>query len=174
MRAFVDETKQNGLLVVSTVAEARHLKKARQELQEKRAKGQRRIHFTKESDPRRRSICSTLCELEVTVTVYDATRIKSAVEARAACLTAAVEDLAEVGAQRITIEQDDSLVASDRRVLYTAVRKFDVADTLVYEHLQPHMEPLLWVSDAVAWCVMKGGEWRPRVDPIITDVRKLV
>lgn len=174
MRAFVDETKQNGLLVVSTVVEARHLKKARQELQEKRAKGQRRIHFTKESDPRRRSICSTLCELEVDVTVYDATRIKSAVEARAACLTAAVEDLAEVGAQRITIEQDDSLVASDRRVLYTAVRKFGVADTLAYEHLQPHKEPLLWVSDAVAWCVMKGGDWRHRVDPIITGVRKLV
>ncbi|MEU7634364.1 hypothetical protein AB0C34_31075 [Nocardia sp. NPDC049220] len=173
MHAFVDETKQNGLLVVSTVVEVRHLKQARKQLREQRAKGQNRIHFKKESDSRRRSICSALCALEVKVAVYDAVRIRNTVDARAACLTAAVEDLAELGARRLTIEQDDSLVASDRKVLYAAVRKFGVADILAYEHLRPNEEPLLWVSDAVAWCVAKGGDWRNRVDPVITGVRKL-
>lgn len=173
MHAFVDETKQNGLLVVSTVVEVRHLKEARQQLREQRVKGQSRIHFKKESDSRRRSICSALCELAVEVTVYDATRIKGAIDARAACLTAAVEDLAGLGVQRLTIEQDDSLVTSDRQVLYTAVRKFSVEDSMVYEHMRPNEEPLLWVSDAVAWCVAKGGNWRDRVNPIIVGVRKL-
>ncbi|MBF6278060.1 hypothetical protein [Nocardia nova] len=173
MHAFVDETKQNGLLVVSTVVEVRHLKETRKQLRERRVRGQNRIHFKKESDPRRRSICSALCDLEVTVAVYDATRIRNPLDARAACLTAAVEDLADLGARRLTIEQDDSLVTSDRKVLYQAVRKFGVADTLAYEHMRPNDEPLLWVSDAVAWCVAKGGDWRNRVNPIITSVRKL-
>ncbi len=173
MHAFVDETKQNGLLIVSTVVEVRHLKEARKQLRERRARGQNRIHFKKESDPRRRSICSTLCDLQVQAAVYDATRNRNPLEARAACLTAAVEDLAEQGAQRLTIEQDDSLVTSDRKVLYQAVRKFEVAETLTYEHTQPNDEPMLWVSDAIAWWVAKGGDWRDRVNPIITSVRKL-
>ncbi|MEU4345368.1 hypothetical protein AB0H00_29645 [Nocardia sp. NPDC023852] len=160
-------------MVVSTVVEVRHLKEARKQLRDRRVKGQNRIHFKKESNSRRRSICSALCELEINVVVYDATRTRSAVDARATCLTAVVEDLAELGARRLTIEQDDSLVASDRKVLYTAVRKFGVAETLAYEHMRPNEEPLLWVSDAVAWCVAKGGDWRNRVNPIITNVRKL-
>ncbi|MEV6340944.1 hypothetical protein AB0M12_40270 [Nocardia vinacea] len=173
MHAFVDETKQNGLLIVSTLAEVRHIQQSRKVLQAQRAKGQNRIHFKKEDDSRRRAICSTLCTLEVQVTVYDATGIRDAAEARTGCLTAIVEDLAAVGGRRLTIEQDDSLVHSDRRTLYAAVRKFDVADTLAYEHMRPNQEPLLWVSDAVAWCVAKGGDWRRRVDPLITQVRKL-
>lgn len=173
MHAFVDETKQNGLLIVSTLAEVRHIQQARKVLQAQRAKGQNRIHFKKEDDSRRRAICSALCTLEVQVRVYDATSIRNAVEARTSCLTALVEDLAAVGGRRLTIEQDDSLVASDRRTLYSAVRKFDIADALTYDHMRPNQEPLLWVSDAVAWCVAKGGDWRRRVDPLITTVRKL-
>ncbi|MEC3920292.1 hypothetical protein [Nocardia sp. CDC160] len=173
MHAFVDETKQHGLLIVSTLTEVCHLQQARKVLQSKRLPGQNRIHFKTERDSRRHEICSALCALKVRVMVYDATAIKDAVEARTDCLTAVVEDLAALGGRRLTIEQDDSLVQADRRTFYNAVRKFDVAATLEYEHRRPNQEPLLWVSDAVAWCVAKGGDWRRRVDPLITQVRKL-
>ncbi|MFD9614703.1 hypothetical protein ACFWWS_35595 [Streptomyces sp. NPDC059083] len=173
MHAFVDETKQNGLLIAATFAEPRHVQQASKVLQAKRMPGQNRIHFKTEKDARRREICSTLCTMDVQVRVYDATGIRSAREARTSCLTAVVEDLAFHGGGRLTIEQDDSLTDSDRRTLYSAVRKFGVADTLSYQHVRPNQQPLLWVSDAVAWCFAKGGDWRRRVTPLIAEVRTL-
>lgn len=43
------------------------------------------------------------------------------------------------------------------------------SSSLVYEHLRPHEEPLLWVSDAAAWAVGASREWRKRVSRIIYD-----
>ena len=40
-------------------------------------------------------------------------------------------------------------------------------------HLSPYEEPLLWVSDAVAWAVGAGGDWRRRVEPMIDEVVRL-
>ena len=119
--------------------------------------------------PRRRKICSAICDLELTVAVYDTTSIRDPRKGRQAALDAVVLDLSKLGATRLTIEQDDSLVAADRAYLYDAVRRHRAPD-LVYHHCRPQEEPLLWVSDAVVWCYAKGGEWRRRVQPIIGSV----
>jgi hypothetical protein len=37
----------------------------------------------------------------------------------------------------------------------------------------PDEEPLLWVSDAVAWAMGAGGDWRRRVEPMIDEVVRL-
>ncbi len=71
------------------------------------------------------------------------------------------------------IEQDDSLVRSDQVTLYRAVRRNGVESSLVYEHMSPRMEPLLWIPDAVAWCWAKGGVWKERVLPLVDEVRTL-
>lgn len=42
-----------------------------------------------------------------------------------------------------------------------------------YVHLKRHEEPLLWVSDAVAWCHQKGGPWIARAAPLVAEVRTL-
>lgn len=172
MQGFVDESKVRGLVVACTVAEPRALSDSRKALHALRANGQRRIHFTKESDPRRRKICSAICDLELTVAVYDTTSIRDPRKGRQAALDAVVLDLSKLGATRLTIEQDDSLVAADRAYLYDAVRRHRTPD-LVYHHCRPQEEPLLWVSDAVVWCYAKGGEWRRRVEPIIGSVRSV-
>ncbi|WP_249357758.1 hypothetical protein [Nocardia cyriacigeorgica] len=174
MQAFVDETKQNGFLIAATFAEGARIDPARKAMRQLLAGGQSRIHFKKESDPRRRAICSAICELDIQIAVYDATQIRNAASARTACLHAVVEDLAACGGTRLVLETDDSLIDSDKRVLYQAVRKLDVADSLTYHHMRPSAEPILWISDAAAWCVAKGGPWRRRVDPVIDSVRKLV
>jgi hypothetical protein len=31
--------------------------------------------------------------------------------------------------------------------------------------LAPHLDPLLWIPDAIAWSWAKGGEWRQLVAP---------
>ena len=38
----------------------------------------------------------------------------------------------------------------------------------VYDHRSSTSEPLLWAVDAVVWAVGAGGDWRRRVDPIVT------
>jgi hypothetical protein len=38
-----------------------------------------------------------------------------------------------------------------------------------WDHRKRHEEPLLWVADAVAWCVNRGGDWERMVRPIIVE-----
>jgi len=83
---------------------------------------------------------------------YDATAIRDHKQARAECLRHIIGDLAGAGAQRLVIEQDDSLLKHDQAVLYAAVRRAEVAGSLIYEHLPARSEPLLWIADAAAWC----------------------
>jgi len=61
----------------------------------------------------------------VDVTVCDAARrYLTELAARAGCLAALVEDLVAAGGGiRLVIEQDDSLVCSDRHELYRLVRR---------------------------------------------------
>jgi len=53
---FVDETKDRGYLIAASVVLPRDLQPARAALRALLLPGQRRIHFTKEKDPRRRAI----------------------------------------------------------------------------------------------------------------------
>ena len=168
MIGFVDESKARGLLVACTVANPGDVVAARRVLNGLRMKGQRRLHFKSESDSRRRSICSSLVTLPITVRIYQ-TKGKADRSSRALALDAVVRDLAAVQGTRLVIERDDSLVQSDRAALFQSVRAHSVPD-LRYEHPSAHEEPMLWVSDAVAWCYAKGGPWRSRVDPIIEGV----
>jgi len=34
-------------------------------------------------------------------------------------------------------------------------------------HLRASQEPLLWVSDGIAWCLQRGGPWASAVAPLI-------
>ncbi|MCS3789963.1 hypothetical protein HNP11_004161 [Tsukamurella ocularis] len=168
MHAYVDETKAAGLLVVSTVVRPADASAARKALTELRMKGQSRIHFTKESPSRRRLILSTLETLAVEAVVYDASHIRDQREARRCALGAVVRDLAVVQAQRLVIELDDSLAEADRRTLFAATREHGIPG-LSYEHVRPTAEPILWVSDAIAWCAAKGGDWKRRAAPIVRE-----
>ncbi|GAA4685444.1 hypothetical protein GCM10023197_46580 [Gordonia humi] len=168
---FVDESKVKGLLVACTVVNPADLAATRRALNDLRMKGQRRIHFTKESDSRRRAICSMLCTLDVEVTIYKA-RDRDPRVARAAALAAVVADLAAANATQLIIERDDPAAAADRATLYRAVHDHGVPN-LSYDLRRPHEEPGLWISDAVAWCYTKDRQWRGRVQPLIKAVREV-
>ena len=68
----------------------------------------------------------------------------------------------------LVLAQDDSTLKSDRRILFEAAGKYGIRDQLTYHHLRAKQEPMLWIPDAVAWCLAKGGEWPDRVRPLIT------
>lgn len=170
---FVDESKRHGLLVAAAVIQPRDLAPSRTALRRLCLPGQARLHFTKERDDRRRQILAAILALDIVVDLYDATRVRNQQQARAACLNALVQDLAESGGQRLVFEQDDSLMRSDQQVLYAAVHATAVSDRLTYEHLPARSEPLLWVADAAAWCWSRGAPWTGRLQPIIRQIRTL-
>lgn len=171
---FIDETKRRRYLLVAAVVEPGELDVVRKVLRRLILPGQRRLHMKDESDPRKRSIASAIVSSGIRATVYDAGRkYKNERERREACLRQLVTDAAQRGDARLVLERDDSLVTSDRRALYRAVRGLGVVDTLAYEHRRPATEMLLALPDAVAWCWAKGGDWRRRVETVITHVHKV-
>ncbi|MBA3741627.1 hypothetical protein [Sporichthya sp.] len=172
---FVDETKQRGYQLVAAHTGAADLTDdLRQLVRGLVLKGQRRVHMTKESDPRKRVIVAAICGSAITATVYDACRRYShELDARAACLGALIDDLARGGATRLLIEQDDSLLRWDLQRLIELTRTANCGDSLRYEHQRGQAELLLAIPDAIAWCWAKGGDWRRPIEPIVTDVRRV-
>jgi hypothetical protein len=160
LHTFVDENKARGLLMAAASCPAASVKTNRKALTSLLLAGQRRIHFQKESPARQRKILAAVSELDFEVTLYAAPRAD--VESRHRCLAAIVRD-AVPATERLVVERDESTLEFDRHVLYRAVRTYGCVDSLQYELLAPHLDPLLWVPDAVVWAWAKRGEWREQV-----------
>ncbi|WP_066911905.1 hypothetical protein [Millisia brevis] len=122
MHAFVDETKQDGLLLATAIGTPATFAICRKSIRALILPGQDRIHFT-----------------------------------------------AAIGAHRMVVEQDDSLLAADLRILHGA-RRAHAATAPNYAHARAAAEPLLRIPDAVAWCLAtrKPG-WRARIAPIVGE-----
>jgi hypothetical protein len=133
--------------------------------------GQRRIHFTSESDASRKAILAAVARLGLEVVIY---QVKGAPDkiARPLCLNALVDDIAAGGSEQMILERDDSVEARDRQVIAAALRRNDHYE-LRYQHAAPGEHALLWVSDMVAWCCYQGGDWLRRAGPLIIETRVL-
>src|SRR5438105_3553922 len=85
-QVFVDETKERGYVLVATSHAASEVAQIRKVMREFVLKGQTRLHFAKESAPRRRAIIDAICATGISATVYDAgRRHRSQLAARRAC-----------------------------------------------------------------------------------------
>jgi hypothetical protein len=170
---YVDETKRAGyVLAAVAVAEPQA---ARQVVRGLIVPGRRRLHMHNETLRQRRLMVSTFVGMALEATVYDAGRgYRTDREARTACLTALVADLAAMGGgTELVIEQDDSLIRHDNQTLIELTRSTGQRDALHYRHLRGHDEPLLSLPDTVAWCWARSGEWRRRIAPVLVQVRRL-
>lgn len=138
-------------------------------------KGQERLHFTHERASRRGRILTAFTGLDLTARVHDARRLtgRDARRAREECLDALVADVAPLRPRRLVVERDESVLEHDRRVLFRAVRKHGLEECLTYDLLEPKLEPLPWVPDALAGSWAKGGDWKARVAPLVTTVTVL-
>ena len=112
-----------------------------------------------------RAIAAALSAMPVAAVVFDARGVRDPRVARERALAYAVDRLAANSVRRLILEQDDSLVQSDRRVLFRATRA--AAYDLEYVHARPASEPLLWIPDAIAWSVARGGDWARRISDLI-------
>ncbi|MFD9705403.1 hypothetical protein [Lentzea sp. NPDC059081] len=169
---FVDETKEKGYLVTAAALVSGDLAAARRTVRGLIMANQRRIHFHKESDQRRKQILDAVVEIAPAVTIYDGSGCARRRQ-RDACLVHLVADLAKSGASMLVLEQDDSVLDADKKLLYRTVREQGCHEMLVYRHHRAHEEPLLALPDAIAWCWHRGGHWKKRVQPLVEAVHVL-
>lgn len=168
---FIDESKSRGYLVAAVAFPPDELVHARREVRALVMPGQHRLHFKSESDCLRKLVLDLVAELAPAITLYDSSTQPTSRQQREACLKAVLCDMAVVNGQMLVVETDDSLVVSDRKVLFRMVRELDCAETLVYRHLRAKEEMLLALPDAIAWCWQRQGSWREQVRPLIAEVR---
>jgi len=171
--AFVDESIRNGYLLSAAVIPTGDLSVARGKLREMCKPGQRRLHMKDENDSRRREILSTLSGLGLQVCVYRASVAGRPIRAsRDQCLRALIPTLLELDVTRLVIESC-SQDHRDEQVIQPILNRLAAPGRFVWLHSVPSAEPLLWAADAAAWAYGKGGDWRRRVEGIITSVAEL-
>ena len=166
---FVDESKARGYTMVAALAVEKDVGRLRRDIRSLVLPGQRSIHFTKERDERKRLILSRFVEFGARAQIFHCAT-KNDVLGRERCLTGLVAFAVARSHTKIVIERDESIEQSDRRILFREVKHYGLTGALTYSLEAPHREPLLWVSDAIAWSYTKGGDWKRRIEPMIAGV----
>jgi hypothetical protein len=167
---FVDESKSGGLLVAAACYFSSDVDAARRSLRGLLLPGQQRLHFNHESDARRRKILATLTSDGAEAVIVQALRGATAAEQRRACLEGVLENDALMHVTRVHIEQDDSVVAFDKSVVFDGVRAPGLDRSFSCGWFRPRQEPLLWAADGFAWAWRRGGAWRSLVAEVVNFV----
>ena len=135
-------------------------------------RGARELHFKKEKEPRRRMLIDRMATLQVSSWLYQGCYTPKTEEAaRQRCLDRLARDLLGLQAHRLVLDTREHRDSHDRQTLQLALGHRPSKTELIYEHVDSKAEPLLWISDAVAWCF--GGDWRRRAEPLMAGVGKV-
>ena len=156
---YVDECKESAFLLVGVCVE---------DLDKLPLKGQRSIHFKHESSRRKRIYVTEFLRLGFTAAVFRVKGVRG-IQARGLSLKKLVAFARGNRINQIVLELDESAREHDERLLSNSVKLIQGKREMQWEHRQRHQEPLLWVADAVAWCLNRGGEWERMVRPMIVQ-----
>lgn len=165
---FLDESVRDSYLICAVLVRPSDLDRVRRLLRQLRLGGQRRLHFERERDARRRMILTRLIAAPLRASIFTC-EAGDQVTARLACLRRVVIELGEQ-TRRLVIESSESLEARDRQAIYNAMRTTQLIGAFDYEHLRSFEEPMLWAADAICWAHGAGGDWRKRVEAVIDNV----
>lgn len=170
VHVFVDESQRVRYMICAAVVSPDDLRAVRRGLRGMLLPRQGRLHFVNESPQRRRVLLDAMRELPVRTRLY--TSAEKEPIARQRAMEALLVDMRALGGQRLVIEcRELSQDERERRLIATAVQRGAAPADLSYGHCRAREEPLLWVSDAVAWAYGAGPEWRPRAELLIDHVR---
>lgn len=159
---FVDECKQQPYLFVGFAISAVKQQSHRRNLRSLLLPGQRSLHFKSEDMRRKKAILKQMLDLDCRVVVVKCRSTPKGTARLCALQSLLTSDLAS-SCKRIVLELDETVRLKDHGYLK---RQHWIAE---WDHRQRHEEPLLWVADAVAWCVNRGGEWERMVRPMIVE-----
>ena len=75
--------------------------------------------------------------------------------------------------QRVTAwtldDMPPSQRARDRNTIGHALARASAAH-VTFDHRRSNTEPMLWAADALCWAVGAGGDWRRRVEGVLTVI----
>lgn len=176
MWAFSDESERaNQMLVGIVFVSPADIGPVRAELRGLLLAGQRRIHTSDESARRRRVLLDTIARtdgLRAVGLIYRRPAGVDRVQGRHLLLGAAACLVVERGVTAWTLDdQHPAQRARDRASIAQTLHHLHPDPALVYdgyEHRRSHTEPLLWAADAICWAIGAGGDWRRRVEAILT------
>lgn len=176
VHAFLDESQRERVyLVVTTIVEPSQLTRLRRQLRALLLRGQRELHFKKESEARRKKIADEVAGMPIEAHVYSqlCPRRSESAAARQACLARVTSDLLARDARRLVLDSREQQDGEDRYTIQHVLGARPSQTNLVYEHQVSTSEPLLWLSDTIGWCYGARGAWRERIAPVIARVIEL-
>ncbi|HEY0636432.1 MAG TPA: hypothetical protein VGD67_02190 [Pseudonocardiaceae bacterium] len=163
--AFVDETTRGRLYGLASALGCQcQLAAIRRVARGRLRAGQRRLHFSNESERDRKAFLSAVVRTPVLGAFVTTTPGPSA---RSDCWAQLVPWLVTIGVVKLRIESIDGTEARDRRDIRMALDSKNLVGRLCYRHERPENEPMLWIADAIAWSVGKGGHWRERLGGVL-------
>lgn len=162
MIAFIDESKAKKYRLVAYLEEPSNLHAKRKALTSCLLAGQRSVHFRKESNQRRRHLISMITSMNPKILVFVVQGLAPA-PARNLLISALCQKITNYSIDELVFELDQSSIAQDSQHLN------DIRPPIHWDHRERHHEPLLWIADAAAWCLNRGGEWERLVKPLIIE-----
>jgi hypothetical protein len=162
---FVDESFRNNYILVGHLVETTRTGQLRKAFRSHVLRGQRSIHFVKESDTRRKYLLSQFQKLDC-VAIFVELPLEDLRSARLRALKTLLASADDLQITSFVIERDETTVLSDKAALdlhnMVGGRK-----SLTYDFKVRHEEPLLWFADAIAWSIGRGGDWKSRVESML-------
>lgn len=161
--AFLDESQRaGGYVIASALISHAEVQGVRRALRAVAPKGRARLHFVRESESSRRKLVAVFAALEGVRVVAVRTGLPGPVIAqRERCLGRLAEHLSASNVDRVLLDHvEPHQQRRDRAILHPRLH----ASGTEFSHLDDHSaEPMLWIPDAVAWCV-GHPVWRREVD----------
>lgn len=175
MWAFSDESERAAVMLIATVIVAPgDIDGARSAMRGLLVGSERRIHAANESHRRRRQVLDVIArhdEITATVLRYRRAPGVDRVAARQTLIEAATTVVVKASVSLWTLDDiPPSQRARDRNIIGHALRRADPAVPVVFDHRPSHEEPLLWAADAICWATGAGGDWRRRIEAILTVI----
>lgn len=160
--AYIDECKGKGYIFAVNLVNPKSQTALRELLNKQLLPGQRSVHFRKESFRRRKALIKRISNMGFRLVILKSVSSKPN-QARQILIRHLVKVSPGFQIDYLVFELDITSVQQDSKLLS------DLRSSLNWDHRQRHQEPLLWVPDAVAWCLNRGGEWARMVRPMIVE-----
>jgi len=161
---FIDESSRTtgkkrfqGYYLAAAVVPTPALASARIVLRNGLRPGRTSFHFTKEQDVDRARFLAAIADTGIVTRVYKSPNAKDA-EARPSLLIQLLADLPALRSVYLGLEQREE---HQNKIDRQLIAQHRAASLQSYAHL-PKAEPLLWVSDAIAWCC-GHPDWHTKV-----------
>jgi hypothetical protein len=174
VRYFIDESKAKGYLVVAVACPEESQRSVRRELGRLVLPRQRSVHMKLEGNRRRRLIADAVVGLSsrgVRATAVSVVGGGREHLLRERALREVVRVVGQAGGGSLVLDLDPTQVRRDRQVFIEAFREWEGVD-LTYRHSTLASEPLLTLPDVIAWCLARGGDWRRRIAPAVSEMRR--